>query len=133
MLFGAFSISLDGPTILGTPTQALMPKPFGLITEEMPEDDDEVCFVVTQKGRESDMFYVPPKPKRSRKHVPKRRVAPFTPNLPVVVPPKATKKRALQAYQEELVAYSALPTFNAFALLRVVKKNSHTARIRSAG
>ena len=56
MLFGVFSISLVGPTILGGPTRALMPKPFGLIAEETPEDDDEICFAVTQKGRESDMF-----------------------------------------------------------------------------
>ena len=97
----------------------------------MPEDDDEICFVITQKGIESDMFSALPKPKRSRKHAPKRRAAPFDPRRSMVVPPKATKKRALQAYQEELVAYPALPTLNAFTPLRVVEKNSSTARMRS--
>ena len=63
MLFGAVSISLAGPTILGAPTQAPMTKPFGITIEEMPEDDDEICFVVTQKGRESDMFSASTKPK----------------------------------------------------------------------
>ena len=77
MLFGAVSISLAGPTILGAPTQALLSKPLGLTTEEMPEDDVEICFVVTQKGRESDMFSTAPKPKRSRKYAPKGRAAPF--------------------------------------------------------
>ena len=114
MLFGAVLISLVGPTILGAPTQALMPKPLDITTEEMPEDDDEICFVVTQEGRESDMFSTAPKPKHSRKYAPKRRAAPFNPKRSPVVPPKAAKKRALQAHQEELEAYPALPTFNAF-------------------
>ena len=129
MFFGAVPISLAGPTIFGAPTQTLMPKPLGLTTEEMPEDDDEICFVVTQKGRESDMFSASTKPKRSRKHAPKRRAAPFDPRRSMMVPPRAVKKRALQAYQEELVAYPALPTSNAFAPLRVAEKNSSTARV----
>lgn len=49
----------------------------------------------------------------------------------VVAPTKTTKKRALQAYQDELVAHSDLPVHNTFAPLRIVKNNSHTARIRS--
>ena len=76
------------------------------------------------------MFSTAPKPKRSRKYAPKGRAAPFNPKRSPVVPPKAAKKRALQAYQEELVAYPALPTFNAFAPLRVAEKNSSTARMR---
>ena len=128
MLFGAVSISLAGPTIFGTHTQVPIPKPFGVTIEEMPEDDDEICFVVTQKGRESDMFSASTKPKRSRKHAPKRGAAPFDPRRSMMVQPRAIKKRALQAYQEELVAYPALPTSNAFAPLRVVEKNSSTAR-----
>ena len=107
-----------------------MPKPLDITTEEMPEDDDEICFVITQKGIESDMFSALPKPKRSRKHAPKRRAAPFDPRRSMVVPPRAIKKSTLQAYQEELVAYPALPTFNAFATLRVADKNSSTARMR---
>ena len=85
MLFGAVSISLAGPTLFGAPTQTPMPKSLGLTSEEMPEDDDEICFAVTQKGRESDMFSAPPKPKRSRNHALKKRAAPFAPNLSVVV------------------------------------------------
>jgi len=95
----------------------------------MPEDDDEICFVITQKGIESDMFSALPKPKRSRKHAPKRRAAPFDPRRSMMVPPRAVKKRALQAYQKELVAYPALPTSNTFAPLRVAEKNSSTARV----
>ena len=129
MLFGAVLISLVGPTILGAPTQALMPKPLDITTEEMPEDDDEIYFVITQKGIESDMFSALPKPKRSRKHAPKRRAAPFDLRRSMMVPPRAVKKRALQAYQKELVAYPALPTSSIFAPLRVAEKNSSTARV----
>ena len=129
MLFGAVLISLVGPTILGAPTQAIMPKPLDITTEEMPEDDDEICFVITQKGIESDMFSALPKPKRSRKHAPKRRAAPFDLRRSMMVPPRAVKKRALQAYQKKLVAYPAIPTSSIFAPLRVAEKNSSTARV----
>lgn len=68
-------------------------------------------------------FFLPPKPQRSRRRVSKKKGS-SSHSLTVVAPNKVTKKRALQAYQDELVARSDLPVSNSFTPLRIVKKNS---------
>ena len=127
LFFGSLSFPFSAPTLYGSPV--VIPALNGAsetVTKE--DDDDESCFVITQKGRENNIFSSTPKPQRSRKRTYKKKASSDTLN---VVPIKVTKKRALQEYQDELVARTSLPVHNPFTPLRIVKKNSPTARIRA--
>ena len=122
MLFGSLPFPI--PFSFGSP--AVTPTSNPACTMAMREDeDDEPCFVITQKGRENQIFSSPIKTQQSRKQSHKRKTSStkqkgFAPRLSF----KVSEKQALQTYQDELVAYSSLPVHNSFTPLRIVKKNS---------
>ena len=128
-----FFVSLPFPIPFssGSPMVTPASKPACMVAIR-EDEDDEPCFVITQKGKENQIFSSPIKPQRSRKQPHKKRTSSINrkgraPRLSV----KVSEKQALQTYQNELVAHTSLPVHNPFTPLRIVKKNSSTAQIRS--
>jgi hypothetical protein len=97
------------------------------------EEDDECCFFLTEKCIRNNVMGTPPQPQNKSRSYRRRVVATSSSHpTPVPVPQKAlrlTKKRALEQYQDQLVARSAVPVANSFSPLRVVRNNSHTGQI----
>jgi hypothetical protein len=108
---------------------APIPQPLQAVKE-----DDECCFYLTEKGIRNNIMGTPPQPQKKSRSYRRRIVAASSSySTPVPVPqpaPRLNKKRALEQYQDQLVARPAIPVANSFSPLRVVRNNSHTGQIR---
>ena len=129
LFFGTLPFPM--PVLFGSPMVAPVPNTSSMTAVE-EDEGDEPCFVITHKGKENKILSFPIKPQRSRKRCYKKKApSTYQRDPALVVPFKVSKKQALQTYQEELVAHSSLPVNNSFTPLRIVRKNSPTANIRS--
>lgn len=125
MFFGTVPTPLSIQALPGSPTQAPIQQPLGDIAKE--DEGDERCLAATQKGRKNNISSISSKLQCSKGCVSMKKKHPSASYLMVMAPARTTKKRALQDYQNELVAYSSLLTSNSFSSLRIVKKNSASA------
>jgi CheY-like chemotaxis protein len=93
-------------------------------------DEEEASITLTPKGISNNVMASPT-------NSPRRRRRPSKKAVPVTVAKtahnsQASRKRALDAYQNQLVARPAIPVSNQFTTLRIVAKNSATGQLRQA-
>jgi hypothetical protein len=85
-------------------------------------------FRFVPKGISNNIMASPPNhPKRRRR--PSKKAAPA---VKTTCNSQASRKRALDVYQNQLVARPAIPVSNRFTALRIVAKNSVTGQLRQA-
>jgi hypothetical protein len=95
----------------------------------IPDEEDD-SITLTPKGISNNIMTSPTNsPKRRRR--PSKRAAPST-VARTAHNSQASRKRALDAYQNQLVARSAIPVSNKFTALHIVAKNSATGQLRQA-
>ena len=126
--FGSFAVPTSEILKFSTPAPLIEQaeqETLGSITEEEPEVEDEICYYLTPEGQDGKTFALPTKTRHTRRRAQKK----LTRVNHAMTP--ANKKRSLQSYQDELVAEPALPIYNSFSPLRIVRKNSSTAHIRA--
>jgi hypothetical protein len=93
-------------------------------------DEEEVSITLTPKGISNNVMASPTNsPRRIRR--PSKKAAPAT-VVKTAHNAQASRKRALDAYQNQLVARPAIPVSNQFTTLRIVAKNSATGQLRQA-
>jgi hypothetical protein len=93
-------------------------------------DEEEDSIALTPKGISNNIMASPTtSPKRRRR--PSKKTAP-TAAAQVTRNSQVSRKRALDAYQNQLVARPAIPVSNKFTALRIVAKNSATGQLRQA-
>jgi hypothetical protein len=93
-------------------------------------DEEEDSIALTPKGISNNVMASPTtSPKRRRR--PSKKTAPTTVTQ-VTRNSQVSKKRALDAYQNQLVARPAIPVSNKFTALCMVAKNSATGQLRQA-
>jgi hypothetical protein len=93
-------------------------------------DEEEDSITLTPKGISNNVMAIPiNSPKRRRR--PSKRAAPST-VARTTHNSQASRKRALDAYQNQLVARPAISVSNKFTALRIVAKNSATGQLRQA-
>jgi hypothetical protein len=91
-------------------------------------DEEEDSITLTPKGISNNVMASPTtSPNRRRR--PSKKAAPVT-VAKTAHNAQASKKRALDAYQNQLVARPAIPVSNQFTTLRIVAKNSATGQLR---
>jgi hypothetical protein len=91
-------------------------------------DEEEYSIALTPEGIANNVMV-------SSIHSPKRRRWPSKKAAPAAAAKIAhdsqvSRKRALDAYQNQLVARPAIPVFHKFTALRIVAKNSATGQLR---
>jgi hypothetical protein len=93
-------------------------------------DEEEDSITLTPKGISNNVMASPTtSPKRRRR--PSKNTAP-TATAQVTRNSQASRKRVLDAYQNQLVARPAIPVSNKFTALRIVAKNSATGQLCQA-
>jgi hypothetical protein len=90
------------------------------------EEDDSIA--LTPKGVSNNVMASPTNSPRRRRR-PSRKATPTT-VAKTARNSQASRKRALDAYQHELVARPAIPVSNKFITLRIEAKNSATGQLR---
>jgi hypothetical protein len=93
-------------------------------------DEEEASFVLTPKGISNNVVDSPTNSPRKRRH-PTKRAAP-TATTKVARNSQVSRKRALDEYQNQLVARSVVPVSSSFTSLRIIAKNSTTGQLRQA-
>jgi hypothetical protein len=93
-------------------------------------DEEEESIALTPKGISNNVMASPTNSPR-RKRRPSKKAAPAT-VAKTAHNAQASKKRALDAYQNQLVARPAIPVSNKFTALRIVAKNSATGQLCQA-
>jgi hypothetical protein len=94
----------------------------------IPDEEDSIA--LTPKGMANNVMSSPTNsPKRRR--CPSKKAAP-TAAAKTARNSQASKKRALDAYQNQLVARPAILVSNKFTALHIVAKNSATGQLRQA-
>jgi hypothetical protein len=124
MFFGTIpqELTFYGPAPVATFTLAI-------VRISIP-DEEEDSITLTPKGISNNVMTSPTtSPKRRRR--PSKKTAP-TAAAQVTRNSQASRKRALNAYQNQLVARPAIPVSNKFTALRIVAKNSATGQLRQA-
>jgi hypothetical protein len=122
MFFGTIpqELTFYGPATVATFTPAT-------IRISVP-DEEEASITLTPKTISNNVMVSPASS-------PKRRRRPSKKAAPVVAAKtaynfQASRKRALDVYQNQLVARSAIPVSNKFTALRIVTKNSATDQLQ---
>jgi hypothetical protein len=124
MFFGTIpqELTFYGPAPVATITPAT-------VRISIP-DEEEDSITLTPKGISNNVMASPTtSPKRRRR--PSKKTTP-TAATQVTRNSQASRKRALDAYQNQLVARPAIPFSNKFTALRIVAKNSATGQLRQA-
>jgi hypothetical protein len=124
MFFGSIpqELTFYGPAPVATFTPAT-------VRISIP-DLEEASITLTPKGISNSVMSSPTaSPKRRRR--PSKKTAP-TAAARVTRNSQLSRKRALDAYQNQLVARPAIPVSNKFTALRTVAKNSATGQLRQA-
>jgi hypothetical protein len=124
MFFGTIpqELTIYGPAPVATFTPAT-------VRISIP-DEEEDSITLTPKGISNNVMASPTtSPKRRRR--PSKKTAP-TAASQITRNSQASRKRALDAYQNQLVARPAIPVSNKFTALRIVAKNSATGQLRQA-
>jgi hypothetical protein len=93
-------------------------------------DEKEDSITLTPKGISNNVMASPINSPRRRRR-PSKKAAPAT-VAKTAHNAQASKKRALDAYQNQLVARPAIPVSNQFTTLHIVAKNSATGELRQA-
>jgi hypothetical protein len=93
-------------------------------------DEEEAEFALTQKGINNNTMNSPTSSPRRRRR-PARKMAPTT-ETKVAHNSQVSRKRALDEYQNQLVARPAISVSNPFSALCIVAKNSITGQLRQA-
>jgi hypothetical protein len=93
-------------------------------------DEEEDSIALTPKGISNNVMASPTNSSRRRRR-PSRKAAPIEVDK-TAHNSQASRKRALDAYQNQLVARPAISVSNKFTALRIVAKNSATGQLRQA-
>jgi hypothetical protein len=93
-------------------------------------DEEEASITLTPKGISNNVMASPTNSPRRRRR-PSKKAAPAT-VAKTAHNVQASRKRALDAYQNQLVARPTIPVSNQFTTLRIVAKNSATGQLRQA-
>jgi protein required for attachment to host cells len=93
-------------------------------------DEEEDSITLTPKGISNNVMASPTN-SPSRRRRPSKKAAPAT-VAKTAHNFQASRKRALEVYQNQLVAKPAIPVSNKFTALRIVAKNSATGQLRQA-
>jgi hypothetical protein len=93
-------------------------------------DEEESSIILTPKGISNNVMASPTNSPRRRRR-PSKKTAPAT-VAKTAHNAQASRKRALDAYQNQLVARPAIPISNRFTALRIVAKNSATGQLCQA-
>ena len=119
------------------------------VPEEDDDDDDEGLMTITPLGHQNNIMALGERKSRTQRRRAQRsrclqgsiqsNDTPIHHNynshnsqtIPHVQAPRLSKRKALDMYQNELVASPNIPVHNQFSTLRVVRKNSPKAQIRS--
>jgi hypothetical protein len=116
MFFGSIPQELTfygpSPVVTFTPTTVQISIP----------NEEEVSFTITPKGVSNNVMISPTNSSRRRRR-PAKREAPVV-TTKVARKSQISRKRALDEYQNQLVARPAIPVSNLFSTLRIVAKNS---------
>jgi hypothetical protein len=124
MFFGTIpqELTFYGPAPVATFTLAT-------VRISIPDEEDD-SIALTPKGTSNNVMTSPINyPKRRRR--PSKKAAPAT-VAKTAHNSQASRKRALNAYQNQLVARPASPVSNRFMALHIVAKNSVTGQLRQA-
>jgi hypothetical protein len=93
-------------------------------------DEEEDSITLTPKGISNNVMASPTNsPSRRRRPSKKAALATVAKTAHNF---QASRKRALEVYQNQLVAKPAIPVSNKFTALRIVAKNSATGQLRQA-
>jgi hypothetical protein len=124
MFFGTIpqELTFYGPAPMATFTPAT-------VRISIP-DEEEDSITLTPKGISNNVMASPTTSPKRRRRLSKK-TAP-TAAAQVTRNSQASGKRALDAYQNQLVARPAIPVSNKFTTLRIVAKNSATGQLRQA-
>jgi hypothetical protein len=93
-------------------------------------DEEEDSIALTPKGISNNIMTSPTNSLKRRRR-PSKKAAPAT-AAKTARNSQASRKRALDIYQNQLVARPAIPVSNQFTALRIVTKNSVTGQLRQA-
>jgi hypothetical protein len=93
-------------------------------------DEEEDSITLTPKGISNNIMASPTNSPRRRRR-PSKKAAPAT-VAKTAHNAQASRKRALDTYQNQLVARPAIPVSNQFTALRIMAKNSATGQLRQA-
>jgi hypothetical protein len=93
-------------------------------------DEEEDLIALTPKGISNNVMASPTNSPKRRRRLSKK-AAP-TVAAKTARNSQASRKRALDVYQNQLVARPAIPVSNQFTALRIVAKNSTTGQLRQA-
>jgi hypothetical protein len=124
MFFGTISQELTfyGPASVATFTLAT-------IRISIPDEEDD-SIALTPKGISNNVMASPTTSPKRRRRPSKKTTS--TAAAQITRNSQVSKKRALDAYQNQLVARPAIPVSNKFTALRIVAKNSATGQLRRA-
>jgi hypothetical protein len=124
MFFGSIpqELTFYGPAPVATFTPAI-------VRISIPDEEDD-SIALTPKGISNNVMVSPINSPRRRRR-PSREVAP-TVVAKTACNSQASRKRALDAYQHELVARPAIPVSNRLTSLCIVAKNSAIGHLRQA-
>jgi CheY-like chemotaxis protein len=95
----------------------------------IPDEEDDLIALTPNDISNNVMASPTNSPRRRRR--PSKKAAP-TAVAKTARNSQASRKRALDAYQHELVARPVIPVSNKFTALRIVVKNSATGQLRQA-
>jgi hypothetical protein len=124
MFFGSIpqELTFYGPAPVATFTPAT-------VRISVP-DEEEDSIILTPKGISNNIMASPTNPPKRRRR-PSKKAAPAA-AVKTACNSQASRKRALDEYQNQLVARPAIPVSNKFTALRFVTKNSATGQLRQA-
>jgi hypothetical protein len=124
MFFGSIpqELTFYGPAPVATFTPAT-------VRISIPDEGEE-SIALTPKDISNNIMASPTNSPR-RRRCPSRKAAPIVVDK-TAHNSQASRKRALDAYQNQLVARPSIPVSNKFTALRIVAKNSATGQLRQA-
>jgi hypothetical protein len=124
MFFGTIpqELTLYGPAPVATFTPATV--------QISISDEEEDSIALTPKGISNNVMASPTNSSKRRRQ-PSKKIAPAV-TAQVTRNSQVSRKRAMDAYQNQLVARPSIPVSNKFTALRIVAKNSATSQLRQA-